>query len=224
MIHDDFMTITSMPPVCIGGITPLTTIDFPGYLSAVFFCQGCAWRCVYCHNPHLQPFDSSRSIYFQEKWEESLEFLRKRRGFLEGVVFSGGEPTFQRDLPAAISEVRTLGLRVGLHTAGPDPHRLALVLPFVDWVGLDIKAPFDSMYDQITRIRDSAASVEESLRLVLKSGVNYQLRTTVYPGLLQEGEIAEIQNQLKKMGAQQSILQPYRPVGCVDRVAQAGVE
>lgn len=101
----------------IGGLTPLTTIDFPGRLAAVVFCQGCPWRCGYCQNAHLIPPSAEKRV----PWADVLAFLERRRGLLEGVVFSGGEPTLQAGLPEALRQVRDLGFATGLHTAGPSP-------------------------------------------------------------------------------------------------------
>ena len=122
----------------VGGLERLSMCDWPGELAATIFCQGCPWDCPYCHNPHLLPVTGRHEI----AWREVVDFLKSRRGLLDGVVFSGGEPTLQSALPQAIAEVRDLGFRIGLHTAGPYPGRLAQVLPLVDWVGFDIKTPF----------------------------------------------------------------------------------
>ncbi len=104
------------------------------------YCQGCPWRCSYCHNPHLLPGRAAAGI----AWSEVLEFLERRRGLLDAVVFSGGEPTAQPGLARAMHAAKTLGYRIGLHSAGMFPRRFAEVLPLVDWVGYDAKAPFDA--------------------------------------------------------------------------------
>ena len=195
----------------MGGFVPFTTVDYPGLLAAVVFCQGCIWRCRYCQNPHLQPFEGARWT-----WERVLSLLAERKNFLEAVVFSGGEPTAQGALPGAIQEVRALGFRIGLHTAGMHPDRLATVLPLVDWVGLDIKAPFDSRYDGITGCEDSSLPASQSLRLVLDSGVPYELRTTVHPDLLGPVDLEEISAALEAAGASPTTIQTFRPEGCVD--------
>lgn len=136
----------------IGGITPLTTIDFPGRLAAVLYCQGCPWRCSYCHNPELLDATTPAEM----DWPQVLAFLRKRQGLLDGVVFSGGEPTLQAGLPQALEEVRALGFATALHTGGMYPERLAAVLPLLDWVGLDIKGP-EHRYADITGVPGGAA-------------------------------------------------------------------
>ncbi|MFV0414780.1 MAG: anaerobic ribonucleoside-triphosphate reductase activating protein [Chthoniobacterales bacterium] len=191
--------------LAVGGIEPFTTIDFPGHLSAVIFCQGCPWRCTYCHNAHLQPF-GGESI----PWPEVLSFLENRIGFLEAVVFSGGEPTAQSALPTAIHEVREMGFLIGLHTAGMFPETLARILPTLDWVGLDIKAPFDTRHDTLTQKPDSWQAVKESLRHVVASGVKYQLRTTRDPTHLDEAACKAIDKQLDSMGAQPTTWQTWR--------------
>ena len=143
-------TVTTPGQPRVGGLTPFTTIDFPGQLATVVYLQGCPWRCRYCHNGHL--LDSGGAA--ETGWGEVMEFLRQRRGLLDAVVFSGGEPTAQSALPRAVQQVRDLGFRVGLHTSGSYPRRLARLLPALDWVGLDIKAlPED--YAALTGVEDS---------------------------------------------------------------------
>jgi pyruvate formate lyase activating enzyme len=145
-----------------------------------------------------------------------LSFLSPRRGFLQAVVFSGGEPTFQDDLPQALKAVRALGFETALHTAGPDPKLLSAVLPFLDWVGLDIKAPFDERYDRLTGRPRTAGRVRESLLRLIRSGVAYQLRTTVHPALLSTRDVEEIQASLAALGAAPAVIQPFRSEGCAD--------
>ena len=161
----------------VGGLTPLTSIDYPGELAAVVFCQGCPWRCRYCQNGHLLPSGQAAGI----DWAGVIDFLYKRRGLLDAVVFSGGEPTLQRALPQAIRQVKQLGFKVGLHTAGCYPERLKLVLPLVDWVGMDIKA-LPAQYPSITRTAGSGERAWESLDAIQASGVDYEVRTTRMPG------------------------------------------
>jgi pyruvate formate lyase activating enzyme len=202
----------------VGGFVPFTTVDYPGHLAAVVFCQGCVWRCRYCHNPHLQPFDGGCW-----SWENILALLAERKNFLEAVVFSGGEPTAQSCLPGAMRAVKDLGFKIGLHTAGIFPELLAGVLPLVDWVGLDVKAPYDERYDRITGKKDSFEASAESLRLLLASGVNYELRTTVHPNLLTPDDLADIALSLESRGATSTNIQPFRPEGCPDSLLAANV-
>lgn len=196
----------------IGGLQRFTSIDYPGALAAVVFVQGCAWRCVYCHNPQLQgrlPAPGS------PRWSEVHDWLRTRRGLLDAVVFSGGEPTLDLALPAALDAVRALGFRTGLHTAGMAPRRLQAVLPRLDWVGLDIKAPLHdggASHNRITGVRGAAGAVARSLALLLQSGVAVQLRTTVHPQWISAGELQTLRQELARGGAPDTVVQPGQPL------------
>lgn len=160
----------------IGGLVPLTTIDYPGELAAVVFCQGCAWRCRYCQNGALIDPTAEPAM----RWQQVRGFLERRRGLLDAVVFSGGEPTLQSALAPAMAEVRGLGFKVGLHTAGSAPRRLAGLLPFLDWVALDIKA-LPAGYEAITGVEGSGEAAWESLSLIQTAGVPLEVRTTLMP-------------------------------------------
>ncbi len=197
----------------VGGLTPLSTTDWPGMLAAVVFCQGCPWRCGYCHNPGLIPPRGEHEI----PWEEVMAFLRRRQGLLDGVVFSGGEPTLQAGLPDAMREVRALGFKIGLHTGGMYTKRLAEVLPLVDWVGMDVKAPFAG-YSRITGVTGSGERALEGLQQVIESGVAHEIRTTVHPGLLSDAEVAEVGHELAERGVRSYVIQAFRSQGCGDEV------
>ncbi len=193
----------------VGGLTPLSTTDWPGMLAAVVFCQGCPWRCGYCHNPDLIPPRGEHEI----PWEEVLSFLRRRQGLLDAVVFSGGEPTLQADLANAMREVRALGFKIGLHTGGMYPKKLATVLPFVDWVGMDVKAPFAD-YAQITAAAGSGEPALAGLQTLLASGVAHEIRTTVHPALLPDAALTALAHDLAARGVKRYVIQAFRSQGC----------
>ena len=202
----------------LSGLVPFSTVDFPGSLAAVLFLQGCPWECRYCHNPHLRTFQARGETPEGTwgTWEKARAFLHERAGFLDGVVFSGGEPTAQPFLQEAIHEVRALGYRIGLHTAGAYPKQLGAILPLIDWVGLDIKAPLDARYELITGVRDSATPVLASLSAILSSGISHQLRTTVHPLLHSRKDLEDLHFQLEKLGARATVIQKFRTQGCLD--------
>ncbi|MCP3720492.1 MULTISPECIES: anaerobic ribonucleoside-triphosphate reductase activating protein [unclassified Paraburkholderia] len=195
----------------VGGVVPFTATDYPGQIAAVVFVQGCPWRCAYCHNPHLQPRTRNGAL----EWQAVLNLLMRRVGLLDAVVFSGGEPTGDPALGQAIRDVRTLGFKVGLHTAGTHPRRLGEVLPLVDWVGLDVKAAFGD-YASVTRVPSSGKHARASLEVVLASGVQYECRTTLHPGLLPEGEVLKLAQTLAAMNITNYALQVFRTQGCHD--------
>ena len=175
------------------------------------YCQGCPWRCGYCHNPHLLPGRSAGVL----AWSEVLDFLSRRRGLLDAVVFSGGEPTAQAGLARAMREAKALGYRIGLHSAGIYPRRFAEVLPLVDWVGFDAKAPFDAAYARITGVRASGAAALASARALLASGVDCEFRTTWHAGFLSPAELDRLTQTLAELGVRRYALQEFRASGGV---------
>ncbi|MEI6322063.1 MAG: anaerobic ribonucleoside-triphosphate reductase activating protein [bacterium] len=207
--------IPSNRELVLAGVVPFSSVDFPGTLAAVFFLQGCPWGCRYCHNTHLRPYHPTDN-QGEWNWEKARSFLHERVGFLDGVVFSGGEPTAQSALKSAIEEARQMGYRIGLHTSGSLPDRLKTILHLLDWVGLDIKAPLDSRYDLITGMEGSAARVQASLQLILEAGIAYQLRTTVHPLLHTAQDLEDLHAQLQQLGTHPSVIQQFRSQGCED--------
>ena len=196
----------------VGGLTALSTTDYPGRLAAVIFCQGCPWRCAYCHNPHLLPRRTRHSERVNS-WAAVTAFLERRRGLLDAVVFSGGEPTLHAGLPAAIRAVKDMGYAVGLHTAGIHPRRLRAVLPLLDWVAMDVKAPLDD-YARITGVAGSGERALDSMMQIIASGVAHEFRTTVHPDLLTRDAILDITRTLQFHGARCYALQEFRAQGC----------
>jgi pyruvate formate lyase activating enzyme len=195
--------------LALGGFTPLSTTDWPGKLAAVVFLQGCPWRCGYCHNAGLQPRCASAH---PPGWPEVRATLKRRVGLLDGVVFSGGEPTLQRGLGEAIAEVRALGLQTGLHTAGIYPARLAALLPRLDWVGFDLKTDLadSAAYDALAGARHGAAAVLGSLEKLLASGVDFEIRTTYHPLLISDDALLGMAQTLKDRGITRWVLQRWQ--------------
>lgn len=200
----------------VGGVTPFSATDYPGQLAAVIFVQGCPWRCGYCHNPHLQERSADSVLY----WPKILDLLKRRVGLIDAVVFSGGEATTDPALAAAMAEVRGFGFKIGLHSAGVYPQRLAEILPQLDWIGLDIKASFAD-YQRITRVADSGRAALASLQAVLASGVEFECRTTLHPTLLTPHEVLTLAQTLAQMGVENYALQLFRAQGCDDEALNA---
>lgn len=189
----------------VGGMVPLTTIDYPGQLACVLFCQGCAWRCRYCHNPQLIPPRGTEEV----DWRRVMAFLQRRQDLLDAVVFSGGEPTLQDALPGAMEEVRAMGFRIGLHSAGIKPAAFAKALAGADWVGFDVKAlPEDCQ--AITRVEGSGTANWRSLEHLLASDVDYECRTTVHWHLFEPARLLSLAQRLSALGVKRFAVQLVR--------------
>ena len=175
-----------------GGIQKTSTLDFPGILCCVVFTKGCNMNCFYCHNRALA--DNSASTVSEE---EVYSFLNNRKGLLDGVVVSGGEPTLQHDLIKFISDVKDMKYKVKLDTNGlrPDAVRELLDSELLDYAAVDYKAPSD-IYESICGA--PADSVHQTISLLMKSGVPFEVRTTIYPGMTAE-ELLTLLSELPYM-------------------------
>lgn len=194
----------------LGGFVAWSSVDYPGHQAAVVFVSGCPWRCAYCHNSHL--WDAQPPLL----WSDVYRFLELRRGLLDAVVISGGEPLAQSvAVEAALIQIRALGFGTALHTAGISGRRLAPLLAHLDWVGLDMKGPF-SRYDVVTKRRRTGESARRCLHLLLDRGTPHQLRTTVHPELLSAQDLVLMVKDLVAMGAYSVVLKNFRPNGCMD--------
>lgn len=174
----------------LGGLVKFTLIDFPGTPAAIVFTQGCNFRCRYCHNPELvypHLFTPSMPL------EEVMAFLQRRRGTLEGVVVSGGEPTLQEDLVRFMADIKALGYKTKLDTNGTRPEVLKELIDkkLVDFIAMDLKAPLDK-YALITGVEANSTVIRQSMDLILKSGLGYQFRTTYDKEVLTDNDIAAI--------------------------------
>jgi pyruvate formate lyase activating enzyme len=160
----------------IGGFQPLTLSDFPGHVAAIVFTQGCNWRCPYCHNRSLLKKRRPQQELIPET--HVFDVLHRRRNELDGLVITGGEPTIQEDLPRFIRKVRSLGLTIKLDTNGsrPDVIRQLLEEGLLDYIAMDIKAPFDQ-YESIVRRPVDIDALQTSIELIKKSAVPHQFRT-----------------------------------------------
>ena len=204
------------------GFDKFSLVDYPGKIGCIVFTGGCNLRCPFCHNPCLVVDPASQP---RVTVREFMRFLDTRRGLLEGVVISGGEPTLQEDLPEFVSEIRERGFLVKLDTNGTRPEMLRRLLesPGLDALGIDYKMPA-ARYGEVAAASQSgaelAAGVAESIRLALASGIVPDVRTTVHRELLSPGDLAQMRRELTEMGVTRWMLQQFNPV----EVLAAGLE
>ncbi len=161
----------------IAGLQKMTLLDFPGKVACTVFLQGCNFRCPFCHNSDLLPYEGE-GFMTQEAF---LKFLRGRKGLLDGVAITGGEPTCQQGLPELIKEIKALGFLVKLDTNGMNPEMLAQLIDqgLVDYVAMDVKNSPSRYAETVGLPRLNLEKIEKSLRLLISGTVDYELRTTL---------------------------------------------
>ncbi|MBE0416275.1 MAG: anaerobic ribonucleoside-triphosphate reductase activating protein [Coriobacteriia bacterium] len=204
--------LEACPSSRVVGFIPTGMIDWPGKVASTLFLAGCPMRCPYCHNPDLldaQPVPDS--------WAGLLSHLSLRRGWLDGVVVTGGEPTAAPDLIDILEIFAARGIPVKLDTNGTSPQLLGHVLEagLVEYVALDIKTLPDR-YDRIGP-PDADEAFLASIEIVLASGVAHEFRTTVYPPLIATAELPELAKLVA--GGDLYVLQQFRPERTLDPAA-----
>lgn len=198
------------------GLVKFTLVDYPGKIGCIVFSGGCNLRCPFCHNPCLV-FDPSSQPKVTE--QEFFHFLERRKGLLEGVVFSGGEPLLHSDTPDVVGRVREMGYAAKIDTNGTMPERVKTLLEKsgADAFGIDYKAPAEK-YAALTGSDDPdvAKKVHASIRLALESGAELDVRTTVHRALLNETALETMFDEVRSAGVKTWTLQQYNPVEVID--------
>ena len=188
----------------IGGIQKTTLTDFPKKVAAIVFTQGCNFRCGYCHNPELLNFTSTE----QYKISDFIEFLKTRKGKLDGVVITGGEPTLQTGLYNFIKAVKSLGFAIKLDTNGTNPDILKKLINdcLLDYIAMDIKSPLEK-YSKIINVDIDISKIKKSINIIKESNIDYEFRTTVLKSQLSYGDFEKIGKLL--YGAKRYYLQKF---------------
>lgn len=197
----------------IGGLQKVSLIDYPGLISAIVFLQGCNFKCPYCHNPELvNPQLFKPGI----KEIDVLEFLNTRRGKLDAVSITGGEPTIQNDLESFIKQIRKMSFAVKMDTNGSQPQVIKNFLDkkLLDYIAMDIKAPLGK-YNSIVKAPVDSDSIKESIRLILKAKIPYEFRTTIVESQLGENDILQIGKLIA--GADHYVLQNFVSTKTLDK-------
>ena len=210
----------------IAGLQKLTLLDYPGKVACTVFLAGCNFRCPYCHNAelidHILPPEMDSA--------ELLDFLKKRRGLLDGVCLTGGEPTLRgQELKALIEEIRALSFAVKLDTNGTRPDLLQELVreKLVDYVAMDIKNSPDRYAETAGVPAPGLEAVKQSVNFLLQGEVDYEFRTTVVRELFDDNSFLGIGPWIR--GAKRYFLQPFEdrdtvPVSGLHAPAQEDLE
>lgn len=195
----------------IGGLQRFSLIDYPGKVSAIIFTKGCNFRCPYCHNPELVVSDEKDLI----KGDYIFSFLRERKGKLDGVVLTGGEPTLQSDLIDFLREIKDLGFLIKLDTNGSNPEIIEELLEekILDYIAMDIKANLEK-YNGVTRSNIDIGKIKKSVEIIMHSGIDYEFRTTIVKSQLTKEDILEIGELIRS--AKLYVLQEFKATKTLD--------
>ncbi|HDH87356.1 MAG TPA: anaerobic ribonucleoside-triphosphate reductase activating protein, partial [Desulfobacteraceae bacterium] len=196
----------------IGGFQRFSLIDYPDKICAIVFTQGCNFRCPYCHNPELV---DPKKFGIELKEDEILSFLGRRKGKLNAVTITGGEPLLQTDLSPFLSAIKRLGYLVKLDTNGSFPSRLKKIIELesVDYVAMDIKTSL-AKYPQVIKTKIDTRKILDSIRLIMDSGLDYEFRTTIVKALFEKDDFYKIGQLIKN--ARLYVLQKFVPSKTLD--------
>lgn len=192
----------------ITGFQKSTLLDYPGKIACILFTYGCNLRCEYCHNPELVIFPYEKSSVVDE--DEIFSFLKERKGLLEAVVITGGEPTLHSDLIPFIKKVKALGYLVKLDTNGTNSKivKKLLDLDIVDYWAMDVKYEKE-IYKQELKDNIPYEEIENSIRLIKERGRDYEFRTTYMKGLHTLESVRGIGELIR--GSKRYYIQNFRP-------------
>jgi len=194
----------------IKGIQKMCLIDFPPYTSCILFIAGCNFKCPYCHNAELVEGYKETPDMDEEK---VMAFLETRKEWLDAVVITGGEPTLYPELKELIKKIKEKGFMVKLDTNGTMPENLKKLLPLIDYVAMDIKAPLEK-YHIPTRVDVNTKKIQESIELLKNGKIDYEFRTTVLPEFFSEEDAKAIGKLIN--GCKKYVLQQFRPTTTLD--------
>ncbi|MDI6776008.1 MAG: anaerobic ribonucleoside-triphosphate reductase activating protein [Syntrophales bacterium] len=197
----------------IGGLQKVSLLEYPGQICAIVFSQGCNFRCPYCHNPELVDPDLYGQCLAEE---EFFSFLNKRKGKLDAVTITGGEPTIQADLLSFIRHIKKMGHLIKIDTNGSHPEVLTKLIEgkLVNYIAMDIKGPLEK-YGIITGTQIHQCLIKESIEMIMHSGIEYEFRTTVVRSQLTKNDLFHCGKLIKN--ARLYVLQPFIPSKTLDR-------
>ncbi len=214
--------------VDLRGLEKFSLVEWPGKISAIIFTGGCNFRCPFCHNPELVQIDNSKEsinppVY---PWSEIEKFLNRKVGWVDAVMITGGEPTIHSDLPKLLLAVKNKGFLVGLATNGTNPEMLKKLMEekLLDRICMDVKSSL-ARYSLVVGLTKEGSEkknfdsleekIQRSLELIKNSGLDYDFKLTLVPGLVNPEDIPAIGEMIK--GAKKLTVQQFRPLRTLDK-------
>ncbi len=200
----------------IGGLQKLTLIDYPGKLACTVFLSGCNFSCPFCYAPELVLEKEIKNHPPIEK-DRFFSFLEERKGKLDGVVICGGEPTLSKELPSFLFKIKEMGFLIKLDTNGSFPEVIEDLLEkkLIDYLAMDIKGPLSEKYSKIAGVKVDLEKIRKSISLIKKSGIDYEFRTTVVPGLHEKEDIIRLAKDISP--AKNYFIQNFFPNKTIDK-------
>ncbi len=192
----------------ITGLQKTSLIEYPGKIVSVLFTQGCNFKCPYCHNSELIALESCDREYFPQDY--IFGFLKKRKGLIDGISITGGEPTLQADLYDFLVKIKKIGLDIKLDTNGSNPELIKTLFKdrLIDYIAMDIKGPLDR-YEEISGSNVNTDNILHSISLIKEAEIDYEFRTTFVPGIHNKNDLLDIVHLIK--GSKQYFIQNFRP-------------
>jgi len=192
----------------IGGLQKLTLVDYPNKIAATVFLTGCNFKCGFCHNPELVDIDKMKN---QPEISENVffEFLESKKGLIDGICIIGGEPTIQNGLDDFIRKIKDSEFLIKLDTNGSNPEILNKLISenLLDFIAMDIKTSLNK-YEKAINTKINLENIKKSVEIIKNSGIDYEFRTTVVPGVVEREDIEKIGEWLK--GVKKFVLQQFR--------------
>jgi len=194
----------------IRGFIETSFLDWDGHVVSTVYVPYCNFHCPFCHNSHLiehpEQFDAVPN-------KDIESFVLKRKNFIDGLCITGGEPCLHKDkgLFEFIRRIKSMGLKIKFDTNGTDPDVIKKLIDekLIDYFAMDVKGPLDERYDKLSGVKTDIREIKKSIDVIMGSGVHYEFRTTVVPGLLDVPDITDIAKHLK--GAEKLVLQQFSP-------------
>ncbi|MBD3245234.1 MAG: anaerobic ribonucleoside-triphosphate reductase activating protein [Candidatus Moranbacteria bacterium] len=201
----------------IAGVEPSSMLERPGYISAIIFLNGCNFRCPFCHNPDLVLKNPDIKPY---PLKEVLKLLKQKKGWVDSVILSGGEPTIYKEIPQFIKKVKDMGFSMGIHTNGTNPEMIKKLTDrnLLSYLAMDLKNDQQDYAKTAGLKKINFFNIQKTLNIIKsldREKIETIVRITVVPGLIDRENIKKMGGLLK--GIKKVSLQQFRPVNCLDK-------